>query len=122
MATLARFRTQRPVRRGAWKARFTNQKLNNRGSSAFTAPTLTSISPTTGVHGAANQTVTCTGTGFVSGITKVTVGVIDMATTFVSATSVTFVMPLSTLVAGTQSVNVRNGTLFTATPKTYTIT
>jgi len=122
MATLARFRTQRPVRRGAWKARFTNQKLNNRGSSAFTAPTLTSISPTTGVHGAANQTVTCTGTGFLSGITKVTIGFVDATTTFVSATSVTFVMPLGQLVAGTQTVNVRNGTKFSTTPKTYTVT
>jgi hypothetical protein len=122
MATIARFRTQRPVRRGAWKARFTLQKQNDRGSSTFSTPTLTSISPTTGVHGAANQTVTCTGTGFVSGVTKVTIGFIDVTTTFVSATSVTFVMPLSQLVAGTQTVNVRNGTKFSTTPKTYTIT
>jgi len=122
MTTLARYHRQRRVTRGSWKARFTNQKINYRGSTKPTAPTLTSISPTTGVHGAANQTVTCTGTGFVSGLTHVTVGFIDMATTFVSATSVTFVMPLSTLVAGTQSVNVRNGTLFSTTPKTYTIT
>ena len=122
MATLARYHKQRRVTRGSWKARFTKQRVNLRGSTTPTAPTLTSISPTTGVHGAADQTVTCTGTGFVSGITKVTVGVIDMNTTFVSATSVTFVMPLSSLVAGTQSVNVRNGSLFSATPKTYTVT
>jgi hypothetical protein len=122
MTTLAKFRKQRPVRRGAWKARFTNQKLNSRGSSTFTAPTLTSISPSTGVHGAANQTVTCTGTGFITGVTKVTIGFIDTTTTFVSATSVTFVMPLSQFVAGTQSINVRNGTKFSTTPKTYTVT
>jgi len=122
MAVLARYHKARRVTRGSWKPRFTKQKVNLRGTTKPTAPTLTSISPTTGVHGAADQTVTCTGTGFVSGITKVTVGVIDVTTTFVSATSVTFVMPLSRLVAGTQSVNVRNGTLFSATPKTYTVT
>jgi hypothetical protein len=122
MATLARYHKQRRVTRGSWKPRFTKQRINYRGSTKPTAPTLASISPTTGVHGAANQTVTCTGTGYVSGITKVMVGSLDMATTFVSATSVTFVMPLSSLVAGTQSVNVRNGTLITATPKTYTVT
>ena len=122
MAVLARYHKQRRVTRGSWKARFTKQKVSLRGTTKPTAPTLASISPTTGVHAAADQTVTCTGTGFVSGVTKVTVGVIDMATTFVSATSVTFVMPLSRLVAGTQTVNVRNGTLFSATPKTYTVT
>jgi hypothetical protein len=73
------------------------------------------------VHGAANQTVTCTGTGFTTN-SRVVVGVLDMATTFVSATSLTFVMPLSQLVAGTQTVNVRTGTLFSTTPKTYTVT
>ena len=64
MTTIARFRTQRRVTRGAWRARFTHQKLNSRGSSTFTTPTLTSISPTTAVHGAANATLTATGTGF----------------------------------------------------------
>ena len=122
MATLARYHKQRRVTRGSWKSRFTNQKVNLRGTTTSAVPVLSSISPTTGVHGAADQTVTCTGTGFVSGRTVVTVGAIDMPTTFVSATSVTFVMPLSTLVAGTQSVNVRNGTKFSTTPKTYTVT
>jgi len=31
-------------------------------------------------------------------------------------------MPLSGMVAGTVSVNVRNGTLFSTTAKTYTVT
>jgi len=122
MAVMARYHKQRRVMRGAWKPRFTKQKVNYRGTTKPTAPTLASISPTTGVHGAANQTVTCTGTGFVSGITKVVLGVLDQPTTFVSATSVTFAMPLPLLLAGTQTVNVRNGTLFSATPKTYTVT
>jgi len=122
MATLARYRKQRRVSLGSWRSRFTKQRVNSRGSATFTAPVLTSISPTTGVHGAANVTVTCTGTGFLSGITKVVLGVLDQPTTFVSATSVTFVMPLSQLIAGTQTVNVRNGTKFSTTPKTYTVT
>jgi hypothetical protein len=123
MAVMARYHKQRRVQRGSWKPRFTKQKVNLRGTTKPTAPTLTSISPTTGVHGAANATVTCTGTGFVTGVTKVTMDGLDQATTFVSATSVTFVMPLLTEpAADTRSINVRNGTLFSATPKTYTIT
>jgi len=122
MAVLSRYQKQRRVSRGSWRPRFTKQRINYRGTTKPTAPVLSSISPTTGVHGAAAQTVTCTGTGFVSGITKVVIGVLDQPTTFVSATSVTFLMPLPQLVAGTQTVNVRNGTLFSATPKTYTVT
>lgn len=121
MTTLARYHRQRRVTRGAWKSRFTKQKVNLRGTTTPATPVLSSISPTTGVHGAANQTVTCTGTGFTTN-TRVVLGVLDMTTTYVSATSVTFVMPLSQLVAGTQTVNVRNGTLFSTTPKTYTVT
>jgi hypothetical protein len=122
MAIASRYQKQRRVTRGAWKPRFTKQRINYRGTTKPTAPTLASISPTTGVHGTANVTVTCTGTGFVSGITKVVIGVLDQTTTFVSATSVTFVMPLSQLLAGTQTVNVRNGTLMSTTPKTFTVT
>jgi hypothetical protein len=123
MAVLARYRTQRRVTRGAWKPRFTKQKVNYRGSAKPAVPTLSGISPSTGVHGAANQTVTCTGTGYVTGITRANVGGIDQPTTFVSATSVTFVMPLLTIAAaGTLSVNVRNATSFSTTPRTYTVT
>ena len=122
MTTLARYHKQRRVNRGSWKARFTNQRINYRGSTKPSTPVLTSISPTTGVHGAANQTVTCTGTGYITGFTKVTINGVDQATTFVSATSVTFMMPLSGMVADTVSVNVRNGTLFSTTAKTYTVT
>lgn len=122
MAKVAKFHKQRRVRRGSWTARFTKQRRNWRGTTKPTAPTLTSISPTTAVAGGANATVTCTGTGFVTGVTKVTVDGDDMPTTFVSATSVTFVMPVSALPAGTHSVNVRNGPLFTVTAKTFTLT
>jgi hypothetical protein len=123
MPVQARYRKQRRVTRGAWRPRFTKQKVNYRGSTKIAAPTLASISPTTGVKGAANATITCTGTGFVSEITKVTFDGVDQVTTFSSATVVTAVMPLLTITtAGTKSVNVRTGTLFSATPKTYTVT
>lgn len=123
MAVLARYHKQRTVRRGAWVARFTKQKRNYRGSTKPTAPTLTSISPSTGVHGAANQTVTCTGTGFVSGQTTVTLNGVDQTTTWVSATSCTFVMQLGKYAAATTvAINVHVGPLITATPRTYTIT
>lgn len=123
MAVLARYHRQRRVKRGAWVARFTGQKVNLRGSTAPTAPTLASISPTTGVAGNSDATVTLTGTGFVTGFTVATLNGVDQATTFVSSTSVTFALPLSSLAAaGTLSVNVRNGTLFSVTPRTYTVT
>jgi ribosomal protein S9 len=122
MAVLARYHHQRRVLRGSWKPRFTKQRINYRGTTKPTAPTLASISPSTGVAGNGTATITCTGTGFVSGVTRATVNGIDHATTFVSSTSVTFVMPLSGMSAGTVAVNVRNGSLFTATPRTYTVT
>jgi hypothetical protein len=76
-------------------------------------PVLSSISPTTVVHGVANAVVTCTGTGFVaatptrSGTTARVAGV-DQVTTFVSATSVTYVGQHLTAPAGTVQVTVQN--------------
>ena len=123
MPTLARFRTQRRVTRNSWKTRFTNQRINTRGSTsgaALTLPTLASISPTTTTAAALPRTVTCTGTNYVAGITKVTVGLVDMPTTFVSATSVTFTCPAA--LPGTLTVNVHNGNKFSTTPRTLTVT
>jgi hypothetical protein len=123
MPSLARFRKQRRVTRGSWKAPFTRQRVNTRGSTsgtALTLPTLASISPTTTTAAALPRTITCTGTNYVSGITKATVGLVDMPTTWVSATSVTFVCP--TALAGTLTVNVHNGQKFSTTPRTLTVT
>ena len=124
MPTLAVFRKQRRVTRGAWGPRFTRQRVNTRGSTngaALTTPTLASISPTTNTAAGAAFTVTCTGTNFVSGITRVTVNRKDRYTTYVSATSVTFSFPRPA-VAGTYSVNVHNGEKFAPTARTLTIT
>ena len=123
MAVAARYHYQRKVNRGSWIPRFTKQRINTRGTTAPTAPTLTSISPTTAEAGAANGTLTATGTGFISGITRITVDGNDQTTHFTSATVVTCPLTSSTYPgAGTLSVNVRNGPLFTATPKTFTFT
>jgi hypothetical protein len=125
MAVLARYHKQRRVQRGSWVARFTQQRRNYRGSTKPTAPTLTSINPTTHAVGPAQTdfTITCTGTLFVSGVTRITINGLDVATTFVSATSVTTLFDANNdLVSTTKSVNVRNGPLLTATPKTLTLT
>jgi IPT/TIG domain len=123
MPTLARFRKQRRVTRNSWKKRFTTQRVNTRGSTTGTAlltPTLASIAPTTVDDAAMPITVTCTGTNFQNGVTKATVGLVDLPTTYVSATSVTFSCPKA--LPGTLSVNVHNGHKFAPTPRTLTVT
>jgi len=121
--TVARYHYQRRVTRGSWVPRFTKQKRNWRGTDEPAVPTLTSISPTTGVHGGALTTVTATGTGFIDGYSKITVDGLDQTTTWVSATSMTFQVSLAKYSgATTLSVNVRTGPSFSTTPKTFTIT
>jgi hypothetical protein len=68
------------------------------------ASTLTSINPTTAVHGTAAIPVTCTGTGFTP-YSMVTVDGINVPTTYVSPTQLTAtITPKAT--AGNQSVRV----------------
>jgi hypothetical protein len=82
---------------------------------------LSSISPNTAVKGTAAFTCTCTGTNFISGVTKVTLNGGVYPTTFVSATSVTVsITPPAT--PQTIQVNVQNGALASTTPKPLTIT
>jgi hypothetical protein len=72
------------------------------------APTLTTVAPNTAVNGATNLTITCTGTGFVTGCVVLFSGA-GLATTFVSATSVTAVIPTAMLTtAGARTVKVLN--------------
>lgn len=126
MAHLARYHKQRDVNRGAWKSRFTKQRRNWRGTSVAShtvRPTLSGISPSTAVRGGADLTMTCTGTGFVTGLTRITFNGGDEPTTFVSATSVTtIVKPSTATVAGGYPVNVHNGPLASTTPRTFTFT
>lgn len=60
------------------------------------APTLASISPTSVTAGAANTTLTCTGTGF-DAATVIYAGATALTTTYVSATQVTAVVPSAML-------------------------
>lgn len=120
---IARFHYQRRVMRGTYKPRFTRQRQNWRGTTkAAATPTLTSISPTSEDEDEAAVTVTCTGTGFVDGITTATINGNDVPTTYVSATSCTFVIPASALTEpGTLTINVHSGLLVAATPRTFTV-
>jgi hypothetical protein len=122
MAQLPRFAKQRSVQRNTFKKRFTVQRQHRLGWTTTTLPTLASIAPTTVVHGAAAGTVTCTGTNFVSGVTKVTVNGRDRPTTFVSATVVTAPYTPSATAGSNITVNVHNGEKISTTPKTLTVT
>ena len=87
-----------------------------------TGPTLTSISPTTAVAGGNAFTLTCTGTGFITGRSQVVFGADPVPTTFVSATSLTAQIDAAKIaVAGDALVTVITGSLVTAS-KPFTIT
>ena len=88
-----------------------------------TGPTLTAISPTTKVAGAGGFTLTCTGTGFITGRSIVYWGADPVPTTFVSATSITAAITAQQVAtAGDVLVTVMTGPLatvslpFTITP------
>ena len=84
-------------------------------------PTLTTLAPATAVHATAPLTMTCTGTGFTTE-TVVTFGGVDLATTFVSATSVTCTVDPTNAVAGTVPVTVHNGPLVSTPAVNFTFT
>lgn len=121
---IAKYHKQRRVRQTPWKSRFTKQRQNWRGSTkAAATPTVASISPTTVVHPGAATTVTLTGTGFVSGVTKAMLNGGDVTTTFISATSISCVIPASALtVAKTIAVSAHSGLLVAPTARTFTVT
>ena len=82
------------------------------------APTVTSVSPTSRGQGATNQTLTITGTNFVSGATTAfsTNGITVNSTTFNSATSLTVNVSISgSATPGTRTITVTNGDGSTAT-------
>lgn len=86
------------------------------------AAVLTTVAPATVAHGAPNTTITLTGTGFVSGAV-VKAGATSLATTFVSATSLTAVLPAAGLVsAGTLQITVVNPGAPASGAKPFTVT
>ena len=90
------------------------------GSAASTA-TVTTLTPATGVHGTADLLCTVTGTGFTTG-TVVMWGLVEVPTTYVSATSVTFMAPLSTAIVGVVAVGVRKPGEVKSGTQNYTVT
>jgi hypothetical protein len=103
--------------------------VNDENASAWIAanttgfPTLASISPTTAVAGAANTTVTLTGTNFNTNTSEVLVNNNPVARTFVSATSMTTVLPTLTVVgAQVWQISVRNLGVYQTAPKPFAFT
>ena len=64
-------------------------------SPVIKVPTFASMSPATGVHGAANITVTATGTNFVAPMSVSWAGT-GLPATVTSPTTLTFIAPIST--------------------------
>lgn len=92
---------------------------SSKGGSA-TAPAVASVSPTTVLAGAADTTVTLAGSGFTS-ITSVSLNNVTEATTFVSASQVTAVVPAAQLAtAASLSLRASNG-IAVSTPISFTI-
>jgi hypothetical protein len=83
-------------------------------------PTLTTIAPTTSVHGTAAITMTATGTNFTRQ-SKIVIAGVPQATTFVSATSLTC-LATPPAAAGAPAVTVVTGGVVTTAPQTWTIT
>ena len=85
-------------------------------------PTLASISPVTAVAGAANTTVTLTGTNF-NANTEVLVNNNPVAKTYVSPTSITTVLATSTMTgANVLQISARNNGVFQTVQKPFTVT
>jgi hypothetical protein len=109
-----------PAKLNITGARFEN--LFSQTALQLTPPTLASIAPTTAVAvTGAVFTLTCTGTGFVSGISKIVVDGTEVPTTFVSATSLTTSVNPANFAAGTKNVIVRTYTSETVA-KVFTFT
>ena len=78
------------------------------GASANPTPGITSIAPVSLVAGSASQTLTITGSGFIAS-SVVNFNSTALATTYVSATSVTAIAPASAIAAdGTEKIIVSN--------------
>ena len=86
------------------------------------AAVLNTIAPTTVVHGAPNTTITLTGTGFKEGAYAKT-ATTNLATTFVSSTQLTAVLPASMLNgAAASQITVVNPDAPASGSKTFTVT
>jgi hypothetical protein len=91
--------------------------------SPATNPTLTTIAPTTSVHGTAAITMTATGVGFTRQ-SKIVIGGVPQATTFVSSTSLTCLAtpPAAIPTPAAVPVTVITGGVVTTAAQSWTIT
>jgi trimeric autotransporter adhesin len=97
------------VKSGTASIRVDDVKLTG---TAIVAPTITSISPSSANAGDPGFTLNVNGTNFVSGASVVTWNGTALATTFVSATQLTAVVPaVNIAITGTANVGVSTGAL-----------
>jgi hypothetical protein len=90
-------------------------------AAASAKPVPSAVTPNFAVVGSAATTVTIAGTGFASG-SVVSFNVTKLATTYVSATKLTAVIPAASLTTlGTQAITVANGTAVSATSLAFTV-
>jgi IPT/TIG domain len=120
MMAVTRMSTAREVKKTS--KRWSRQRPSKLGGSDHPAvPTLTTLTPSTAVHGGANLTLTCTGTGFTTNSNIYFNGGLE-PTTYVSATSLTtLVKPSLVSQAIAVPVHVRNGAERTVN-RTFTFT
>ena len=96
------------------------QDLYNMG---FAIPVLTSISPTTIAHGAANTLISATGSSFVKGCALYAGATKLSPTNFLSATSLKATLPASSLAAaGTIQISVLNPDARSSANVAFTVT
>jgi hypothetical protein len=84
-------------------------------------PVLSSISPATAVHGAADLTMTATGSGFTNA-SMIFFNGVQLTTTFASDVSISATVQPSLFAAGAVPVTVRTFDGQTSAPKTFTFT
>jgi hypothetical protein len=84
-------------------------------------PALTTISPTTSVHGTAAITMTATGTNFTRQ-SRIAIGGVQQNTTYVSATSLTCLATPPLLAGANPAVTVVTGGAVVTAPQTWTTT
>jgi hypothetical protein len=111
---------------GAANITVMNSNIASSAASTFTvnAPTIASLSATSAVAGSGSFTLTVTGTGFVSGVSKVMWNGVQLGTnTYVSPTSLTALVSGTQLaIPGAQNVTVWNGSAAAASsPVTFTV-
>src|ERR671937_597304 len=109
--------TENNVPAGSWKYSVTPTQSSWTGSESsksatvtiLPAPTVSSVSPSSRGQGASDQSLTITGTGFVSGATASFsgTGITESSTSFVSSTSLTATISITaSATTGTRSVTV----------------